>query len=73
MVEKSEKLELWVLFDEKSGRIKMAGKGLTASSISGDPASKRYHPNLYRKIAEFLRAEGKPAPSIEQVNTKGPK
>ena len=42
---KSVKLEIRVWYDDKSRHIKIAGKGLTASTVSNDPDSKRYHPN----------------------------
>jgi hypothetical protein len=67
MKRKSVKLELRVWYDQKSGRIKLAGSGLTASTVSNDPASKRrYHPNLYRKLTKCLRDAGVPAPRMEQ-------
>ena len=59
---RSIKLELRVWFDPVSEQIKLAGPGLTASTVSNDPASKRFHPNLYRKLATALRNEGVPAP-----------
>lgn len=59
---KSINLELRVWYDPGSGHIKLAGEGLTASTVSDDPASKRYHPNLYRKLARALRDAGAPAP-----------
>jgi hypothetical protein len=61
---KSISLQLRVWFDPKSGHIKLAGPGLTASTVSNDPASKRYHPNLYRKLAKALHEAGAPAPTI---------
>lgn len=61
---KSISLELRVWYDEKSRHIKLAGKGLTASTVSNDPASKRYHPNLFRKLTAALRDAGAPAPDI---------
>lgn len=61
---KSINLELRVWYDEKSRYIKLAGKGLTASTVSNDPASKRYHPNLFRKLATALREAGAPAPDV---------
>lgn len=61
---KSINLELRVWYDEKSRSIKLAGKGLTASTVSNDPASKRYHPNLFRKLATALREAGAPAPEV---------
>jgi hypothetical protein len=65
MADKSIKLDLRVWYDEKSRHIKLAGKGLTASTVSNDPASARYHPNLYRKLAKALRDVGVPAPVLE--------
>jgi hypothetical protein len=61
---KSINLELRVWYDEKSRHIKLAGKGLTASTVSNDPASVRYHPNLFKKLAEALREADVPAPDI---------
>lgn len=59
---KSISLNLRVWYDPKSRHIKLAGPGLTASTVSNDPASKRYHPNLYRKLTKALRDAGVPAP-----------
>jgi len=61
---KSINVELRVWYDEKSKHIKLAGKGLTASTVSNDPSSKRYHPNLFRKLAVALRQAGAPAPEV---------
>ena len=63
---KSVKLEIQVWYDEKSGHIKLAGKGLTASTVSSDASSVRYHPNLYRKLARVLREAGVPAPVSDE-------
>ena len=49
--------------------IKLAGKGLTASTVSNDPGSVRYHPNLYGKLSKVLHSAGVPAPSQEKVDT----
>jgi len=65
MSDKSVSLEVRIWYDPKSRYIKIAGKGLTASTVSNDPASKRYHPNLYLKLAKCLRDAGVPAPSME--------
>lgn len=64
MSDKSIELNLRVWYDEKSRHIKLAGSGLTASTVSNDPTSKRFHPNLYRKLAHALRAAGAPAPDM---------
>lgn len=66
---KSISLQLRVWYDDKSRHIKMAGEGLTASTVSNDPDSKRYHPNLYRKLATALRAAGVPAPNVDQSSS----
>jgi hypothetical protein len=66
---KSINLNLGVWYDEKSRHIKVAGPGLTASTVSNDPASKRYHPNLYRKLAKALRDAGAPAPETGRDRT----
>lgn len=64
MANKSIKLNLRIWYDDKSRHIKLAGPGLTASTVSNDPTSKRYHPNLYRKLARALREAGAPAPML---------
>ncbi len=65
MVDKSIKLELRVWYDEKSHHIKIAGNGLAASTVSNDPSSKRYHPNLFSKLSKPLRDVGTPAHTRE--------
>ncbi len=62
MAGKSIPLALRVWYDPESKHIKMAGPGLTASTVSNDPGSKRHHPNLYRKLGRLLREAGVPAP-----------
>jgi len=62
---KSINMEFRVWYDEKSRYIKLAGDGLTASTVSNDPTSKRYHPNLFRKLGRALREAGAPAPELQ--------
>lgn len=62
---KSIQLNLRVWYDPASGHIKLAGPGLTASTVSNDPNRKRYHPNLYVKLSRALREAGAPAPEGE--------
>jgi hypothetical protein len=69
MDNKSVRLEVRVWYDEKTRHIKLAGKGLTASTVSNDPGSVRYHPNLYGKLSKVLHSAGVPAPSQENVDT----
>jgi len=59
---KSVKLEVRVWYDPKSRYIKIAGPRLTASTVSDDPKSKRYHPNLFKKLSKVLVEAGVPAP-----------
>ena len=68
MSTKSIELKLRVWYDDKSRQIKLAGQGLTASTVSNDPKSKRYHPNLYRKLAVALKEAGVPAPEASDTN-----
>lgn len=67
MHDKSVKLEVRVWYDEKTCHIKLAGKKLTASTVSNDPASVRRHPNLYSKLSKVLRDAGVPAPPQEKA------
>lgn len=48
---------IWV---GKSGRIHIASMSAgIASSVSDVRKSKRFHPNLYRKLRKFLKREGR--------------
>jgi hypothetical protein len=62
MSDKSIVLNVRVWYDAKSRHIKIAGPGLTASTVSNDPGSARYHPNWFRKLAKALRNAGAVAP-----------
>jgi len=64
---KSVKLEIRVWLNQKTGHIHIGGGGLI-STVSNDPASRRYHPNLYRKLGNVLRDAGAPAPLRESVD-----
>ena len=44
MADECVRLKVRVWYDEKTRHIKLAGKGLTASTVSNDPGSVRYHP-----------------------------
>lgn len=56
------RLDVGIWYNEASGHIHVAAKDSFISTVSADPASKRYHPNLYRKLADCLRNAGAPAP-----------
>ncbi len=63
MADKSIEISVRVWFDADQDRIKIAGEGLKAYAISNSPkAAKRYHPVLFGRLADLLRAHGKPAP-----------
>jgi len=61
---KTARLAVGVWYNERTGHIHVAATGHFISTVSDDPASKRYHPNLYRKLATSLRDMGKPYPPI---------
>ena len=52
-----------IWFNPDSGHIHIAAKGAFISTVSNDPKSKRYHPNLFRKLAATLRDAGLPHPN----------
>jgi len=47
--------------DRKTGHIHMAStdKRFRHTTVSNDPDSKRFHPNLYAKLKAVLEAEGR--------------
>jgi hypothetical protein len=52
-----------IWFNEANGHIHIAAKDTFISTVSNDPKSKRYHPNLFRKLAATLRDAGLPHPN----------
>jgi hypothetical protein len=64
-VGKSVRLDVNIWWNESTGHIHVAARDGFISTISPDPDSKRYHPNLYRKMATVLREAGAPAPAAE--------
>jgi hypothetical protein len=46
---KSVRLDVNIWFNERTGHIHIAAANAFISTVSNDPASKRYHPNLFRK------------------------
>ena len=59
------RLDVGIWYNEKTGHIHVAAKDSFISTVSADPASKRYHPNLYGKLANCLRRAGVEAPNDE--------
>ena len=53
MDNKSVRLEVRVWYDEKTRHIKLAGKGLTASTVSNDPGSVRSIPTYTASYPRF--------------------
>jgi hypothetical protein len=53
MADESVRLKVRVWYDEKTRHIKLAGKGLTASTMSNDPGSVRYHPTYTASSPRF--------------------
>jgi len=60
---KTARLDVGIWFNESSGHLHISAKKSFISTVSNDPKSKRYHPNLYRKLATVLRDAGLPHPN----------
>jgi len=60
---KTANLEMNVWYNAETGHIHIAAPDHFISTISPDPSSKRYHANLYRKLATCLRDLGLPHPN----------
>ena len=60
---KTARLDVGIWFNETTGHIHIAAKGQFISTVSNDQTSKRYHPNLYRKLSQALRDADKPHPN----------
>lgn len=55
-----------VWYNEETGHIHLAvpaSEGFI-TTVNGEAASKRGHPNLFRKLALALREQGRPAPGV---------
>lgn len=61
---KTARLDVGIWFNETTGHIHIAAKKQFISTVSNDPSSKRYHPNLYRKLSQALRDADKPHPDF---------
>jgi hypothetical protein len=59
-----------VWFNKEHGQIHIASTDVSLfkgmhSTISNDPNSERYHPNLFKKLAKCLQEGGAPHPEPE--------
>lgn len=65
MSRKTVHLEAGVWYNEKDDKIHIAAKGDHGfiTTVNRDPASPRGHPNLFRKLAQYLRDHDAPAPA----------
>jgi hypothetical protein len=61
-VPKTVRIDAGIWFNEDTKHIHIAAKGAFITTVCNDPDSKRYHPNLYGKLAQCLRKAGAPAP-----------
>ena len=64
---KSVYLDVGIWYDEDQGHIHITAKNVKGfhTTVNADSASKRGHPNLFRKLAKCLKEAGAPAPDIE--------
>ena len=60
---KTLRLDAGIWFNERTGHIHIAASGQFISTVSGDSKSKRYHRNLYLKLARSLKDAGLPHPN----------
>lgn len=60
---KTARLDVGDWWNEASGYIHIAAKDAFISTVSNDPKSKRYHPNLYKKLSKALADAGVPHPN----------
>jgi hypothetical protein len=60
---KTARLDVGIWFNKDTGRIHIAAIDHFISTVSNDPRSKRYHPNLYKKRSAALRNADKPHPN----------
>ena len=62
---KTVRLDVGIWYNETTGHIHIAAKDSFISTISGEVSSKRYHPNLFRKLAKCLKESGAPHPTVQ--------
>jgi hypothetical protein len=64
-------LNVGIWYDETQGHIHLTAQGVDGfhTTVCNEPASKRGHPNLFRKLAKCLEDAGAPGPSISPVDS----
>jgi hypothetical protein len=67
MRKRTVRLDVGIWFNEATGHIHIAAKDGFISTVSSDPKSKRFHPNLYGKLAKCLRDGGALTPVATQT------
>jgi hypothetical protein len=62
-------VEAGIWLNEKSGHIHIAipKTDWFHSTVSGDPQSKRSHPNLFKKLSRLLKEAGAPYPAVSEL------
>ncbi len=62
---KTARLDVGIWWNEDTDHIHISAAGHFISTVSPKVGSKRYHPNLYGKLAKALRDSGKPHPPMD--------
>lgn len=68
---KSVYLEVGVWYEADTNQIHLTAKNVPGfhTTISGNPSSeRRWHPNLFNKLAKVLQEAGAPAPELLDSN-----
>jgi hypothetical protein len=69
MPDRSQKTATFTMgawYNAETGHIHLAipDSGWFITTVSNEPSSRRYHPNLYRKLARALKESGVPHPDV---------
>ncbi len=59
------RMGIW--YQRKTGHIHLSvpESSWFVTTVSNDPSSKRYHPNLFQKLARYLAEQGADGPIVE--------
>ena len=68
---RTARFEMGAWFNERTGHIHLAAKDGFISTVSNDPQSRRYHPNLYRKLTQALKERRLPCPEDDPIIREG--